>query len=99
VALEQMRERRRALASLTAAGVPVKVLARSLLWQMAVPVLPAVVVSVLTGLVMTLLVFRLTPDPVTMDWPGGAAALVLLVTLSTLPALRAATRLDALRTE
>jgi hypothetical protein len=44
-------------------------------------------------------VFRLTPDPVTMDWPGGAAALVRLVTLSTLPALRAATRLDALRTE
>jgi CubicO group peptidase (beta-lactamase class C family) len=100
-----MRERRRPLAALAASGVPTGALARSLLWQNAVPVLLAVVVAVVTGIGLAQLVFRMVGDPFTMDWlgvalySGAATVLVLLVTAMTLPTLRSATRLAALRTE
>ena len=105
LALEQMRERRRPLAALAASGVPTGTLARSLLWQNTVPVLLAVAVAVVTGIGLAELVFRLIDEPFTMDWPGVAlysgvaTVLVLLVTATTLPTLRSATRLAALRTE
>jgi hypothetical protein len=50
-------------------------------------------------------VFQLIHDPFTIDWPtvglfsGFAAVLVVLVTALTLPTLRSATRLAALRSE
>jgi hypothetical protein len=50
-------------------------------------------------------VLRLIYAPPMVDWPGVvlfagvAAALVLAVTAATLPTLRGATRLSALRTE
>jgi hypothetical protein len=105
LALEQMRERRRPLAALAASGVPTGALARSLLWQNTVPVLLAVVVAVVTGIGLAQLVFRMVGDPFTMNWlgvarySGAATVLVLLVTAMTLPTLRSATRLAALRTE
>jgi ABC-type antimicrobial peptide transport system permease subunit len=103
--LEQVRERRRPLAMLAAAGVPRSVLARSLLWQTAVPVVLGVVVAVGVGIAIAGLVIRLTGQALRIDWPtigtfaGVAVALVLLVTACSLPSLRAATRLAALRTE
>jgi hypothetical protein len=105
LALEQVRERRRALAALAATGVPTGTLARSLLWQNTVPVLLAVVVAVATGIGLAGLVFQLVDQPFYMDWlsvaifSGIAAVLVLAVTALTLPTLRSATRLTALRIE
>jgi ABC-type lipoprotein release transport system permease subunit len=105
LALEQMRERRRPLAALAATGVPNGTLARSLLWQNTVPVVVGVAVAVLVGLGLAALVFQLIGDPFTLDWPtiglfsGIAAVLVVLVTVLTLPTLRSATRLAALRSE
>ena len=81
------------------------VLARSLLWQNVVPVLLAVVVAVITGVGLAELVFRLIDEPFTMDWvsvgsySAVATVLVLSVTAMTMPTLRSATRLAALRTE
>jgi hypothetical protein len=103
--LEQVRERRRPLAMLAAAGVPRAVLARSLLWQTAVPVVLGVVVAVGVGIAIAALVIRLAGQALRIDWPtivtfaGVAVALVLLVTACSLPSLRTATRLAALRTE
>jgi hypothetical protein len=105
LALEQIRERRRPLAVLAASGVPRGVLARSLLWQVALPIGLGVVVAVLTGVGLAWLILRLSNDPLSVDWAGvgllaaGAALLVLLVTAMTLPFLRGATRLTSLRTE
>ncbi|HEX5120483.1 MAG TPA: FtsX-like permease family protein [Pseudonocardiaceae bacterium] len=105
LALEQVRERRRPLAMLSASGVPRSVLARSLLWQVALPVAVAVVASIGTGVLLAALVLRLNHLNLTLDWPiigtfsAVAALLVLLVTAATLPALRGATRLSAMRTE
>jgi predicted lysophospholipase L1 biosynthesis ABC-type transport system permease subunit len=105
LALEQVRERRRPLAMLSASGVPRGVLARSLLWQIAVPVVLGVVAAIATGIGLAALVLRLTSTVFQLDWAdvglfsGAAAVLVLLVTAATLPALRNATRLSALRTE
>lgn len=105
LALEQVRERRRPLAMLVAAGVPRSVLARSLLWQVALPVAISVVTAVATGILLAVLVLRLSATHVVLDWAtimtfsGVAVALVLLVTVATLPALRGATRLSAHRME
>lgn len=105
LALEQVRERRRPLAMLSASGVPRAVLARSLLWQVAVPVAVGVLAAVATGIGLALLVLRITRTSLVLDWADvgifsvAAAVLVLLVTAATLPALRSATRLSSLRTE
>jgi predicted lysophospholipase L1 biosynthesis ABC-type transport system permease subunit len=105
LALEQVRERRRPLAMLSASGVPRAVLARSLLWQVAVPVVLGVLAAIVTGVGLALLVLNLTSTPILLDWAdvgvfsAAAVLLVLLVTAATLPALRNATRLAALRTE
>jgi hypothetical protein len=105
LALEHIRERRRTLAMLTASGVPRGVLGRSLLWQVALPIALGVVVALATGIGLAALVMRLTRDPMVVDWAGvallcaGAIALSLLVSAMTMPFLRNATRLSALRTE
>jgi ABC-type antimicrobial peptide transport system permease subunit len=105
LALEHIRERRRTLAMLTASGVPRGVLGRSLLWQVALPIVLGVVVALLTGIGLAALVMRLTEDPMVVDWAGvallcaGAIALSLLISAMTMPFLRNATRLSALRTE
>lgn len=105
LALEHIRERRRSLAVLTASGVPRGVLARSLLWQVALPITLGVAMAILTGTGLAALMMRLTEQPLAIDWPGvtlmsaGAVALTLLVSAMTLPFLKNATRLTTLRTE
>jgi hypothetical protein len=105
VGLEQTRERRRAIAGLAATGVPIRTLVRSLLWQNAIPMLLAVVLSVTAGVGLALLVFRMMELRVMVDWSSigimsaTAAVVSLLITVLTLPTLRSATRLAALRTE
>ena len=105
LALEQIRERHRPLAALAAAGVPRAVLARSLLWQTAIPVVVATAVANVIGIGLAALVLHSTKSPIALDWPGiamldaAAIAMVLLITVLTLPSLRTATRLTALRSE
>jgi hypothetical protein len=105
-AWEQLRERRRSLAALMANGVGRGVLARSLLWQMAIPVAVAVVVAVLAGLVLDWLLLTLVVHrPMVVDVPtilvltATAAVAVLGVTAVTLPALWRTTSLENLREE
>ncbi|ONI81329.1 hypothetical protein ALI144C_20645 [Actinosynnema sp. ALI-1.44] len=103
VALEQMRERRRSLAVLTANGVPRSVLAKALLWQTSIPVAVAVLVASVAGVLLAALLLVATARPVVFDWmtvalSGGAAlGSVLVVTVLTLPALWQATSTTALR--
>jgi hypothetical protein len=105
LALEHIRERRRTLAMLTASGVPRGVLGRSLLWQVALPIALGTVVALATGLGLAALVMRLVEETMVVDWAGvallsaGAVALSLMVSAMTMPFLRNATRLTALRTE
>ncbi|WNV82425.1 FtsX-like permease family protein [Umezawaea sp. Da 62-37] len=105
LAFEQIQERRKPLAMLVASGVGLGVLARSLLWQVAVPIVLGVGVSVLTGLGMAALILRIAGLPLSVDWlgvgalAGGAALVTFAVTAMTLPFLRSATRLTSLRAE
>ncbi|MGW3997366.1 ABC transporter permease [Amycolatopsis sp. NPDC004772] len=105
-AAEQLRERRRSLAALRAGGVGRGVLARSLLWQLAIPVAVAVVVAVLAGLgldwlLLTLVVHRpMVVDVATIGLLAvTAAAAVPAVTAVTLPALWRTSSLEHLREE
>ncbi|WP_328615396.1 ABC transporter permease [Amycolatopsis sp. NBC_00355] len=105
-AWEQLRERRRSLAALMANGVGRGVLARSLLWQMAIPVAVAVVIAVLAGLVLDWLLLTLVVRrPMVVDVPtilaltATAAVAVLGVTAATLPALWRTASLEHLREE
>ena len=105
LALEQVRTRRRPLAVLAAGGVPRSTLAWSVLWQNTVPLAVAVVVAVVVGSGTGLLLQRASRTPLTLDPTGigalvaGIVAVVLLVTLCTLPAVRRATGATGLRAE
>ncbi|WP_199431981.1 FtsX-like permease family protein [Qaidamihabitans albus] len=103
----QISERRRPLAAMSAGGVPRGVLARSLLWQNAVPMVFGVLVAVGVGIGVAALITRLLGNgmPLLLDgafiagMAGAAVVLVLGVTAATLPALRSATSVKALRAE
>lgn len=105
VALEQIRERRRALAVLAANGVQRFVLARSLLWQTAVPIAVAVVVALVSGLVLAGLLLYVTRQPISFDWAtiaifvATAIVAVLVSTGCTLPSLWRAANAEGLRDE
>ncbi|CRK60287.1 putative integral membrane protein [Alloactinosynnema sp. L-07] len=106
LALEHIRERRRPLAILAASGVPTGALARSLFWQIAVPIGLGVVLALAVGLSLGGLIMRLSSStPYQVDWAGvgvmtaAAVVLGLLVSVLTLPFLRGATRLSSMRTE
>ncbi|MFD9863340.1 FtsX-like permease family protein [Streptomyces alboflavus] len=102
--LEQLRERKRLLAALTAFGTRRSSMAWSVLWQTAVPVVLGLGLAVTGGLALGAVMCRMVDKGVT-DWlvflPLGAAgaALVAVVTLLSLPALWRMMRPDGLRTE
>ncbi|MEU5948858.1 ABC transporter permease [Micromonospora sp. NPDC047465] len=103
--LEQLRERRRLLAMLVAVGTRRGTLSWSVLWQTAVPVVIGLVLAVVFGLGLGAVLLRMVREPVTVAWPalgistGLGAAVVLLVTGLSLPALWRLTRPDGIRTE
>ena len=105
VGLEQVRERRRPLAAMAASGVSRGTLARSLVWQNAIPLVISTVVSVSTGILLGVLVTRVFGGEVAYDWTGIgivtgiSVGLVVLVTALMLPSLRRATGALGLRTE
>ncbi|GAB2824600.1 ABC transporter permease [Lentzea nigeriaca] len=105
VALEQVRERRRPLAVMAASGVPRGTLARSLLWQNALPLAISTAVSLATGIGLGVLVIRVFGAEVAFDWAGIGlitgivVGLTFAVTALTLPSLRRATGALGLRSE
>lgn len=105
LAQEQVRERRRAIGALSATGVPVRVVMRSLLWQNGIPLLLGIGVATGTGVIIAAMGTRLAGGPMVVDWTavgvlaGAAVTVVLLVTASTWGAVRSAARLESLRTE
>ncbi|MGW3161066.1 ABC transporter permease [Streptomyces sp. NPDC001089] len=103
--LEQLRERRKLLAALVAFGTRRRTLSLSILWQTAVPVALGLALACATGLALGAVLQRMVNRPVHFDWQavgamtGIGAAVVLGVTLVSLPPLWRMMRPDGLRTE
>ncbi|GGY00296.1 membrane protein [Streptomyces minutiscleroticus] len=103
--MEQLRERRKLLASLVAFGTRRRTLGLSVLWQTAVPIALGLALACLTGLALAAVLLRMVGRPVAFDWTsvaamtGIGAGVVLLVTLLSLPPLWRMMRPDGLRTE
>ncbi|MFF9178846.1 ABC transporter permease [Streptomyces sp. NPDC014793] len=103
--LEQLRERRKLLSSLVAFGTRRRTLGLSVLWQTAVPIVLGLLLSSAVGLTLGAVLLKMTATPVTVDWAsvlamsGAGAAVVLAVTLLSLPPLLRLMRPDGLRTE
>ncbi|CAL9515553.1 hypothetical protein SUDANB58_03740 [Streptomyces sp. enrichment culture] len=103
--LEQLRERRRLLSALVAFGTRRRTLSLSVLWQTAVPVALGLLLASVVGIALGSVLLRMSAAPVRVDWAGVlgmtgvGAAVVLLVTLLSLPPLLRLMRPDGLRTE
>ncbi|MFD0166136.1 FtsX-like permease family protein [Streptomyces decoyicus] len=104
-ALEQLRDRARALSALDALGTPRAVLGRSVLWQTAVPVALGLALALGCGLALGSLLLHMVNRALQTDWwgilvlTGTAAAVVLGVTVLSLPLLWRLMRPDGLRAE
>ena len=104
-ALDQLRERRRLLAVLVAFGTRRSTLSWSLLWQSAVPVGLGLAVAVLTGIGLGAVLLRLVGTTFHVAWldvfamVAVGAAVVVLVTVASLPVLFRTARPEGLRTE
>ncbi|MEV6807242.1 FtsX-like permease family protein [Streptomyces sp. NPDC051132] len=103
--LEQLRERRKLLSSLVAFGTRRRTLGLSVLWQTAVPITLGLLLAAAVGLTLGTVLLKMTATPVLVDWTGvlamtgAGAAVVLTVTLLTLPPLLRMARPTGLRTE
>ncbi|MEV8308432.1 FtsX-like permease family protein [Streptomyces flavidovirens] len=102
--LEQLRERRRLLSVLVAFRTRRATLGWSVLWQTAVPITLGLALAVVGGLALGAAVLSLIGKPVSDWWvflpfAGAGAALILAVTLLSLPPLWRLMRPDGLRTE
>ncbi|MFF7636167.1 ABC transporter permease [Kitasatospora sp. NPDC008050] len=103
--LEQLRERRRTLAVLTAFGTRTRTLACALLCQSVVPVLLGLALAVTSGLALGTALLFLAKVPIGFAWgdialmAGAGALAVLLITALSLPALLRRTGPAGLRYE
>ncbi|MFF4832097.1 ABC transporter permease [Streptomyces sp. NPDC001315] len=103
--LEQLRERRKLLSALVAFGTRRRTLSLSVLWQTAIPIALGLLLATAVGLTLGTVLLKMTGTPVGVDWAsvlsmtGSGAAVVLLVTLLSLPPLIRLMRPDGLRTE
>lgn len=102
--VEQLRERRRLLSVLIAFGTRRATLGWSVLWQTAVPIILGLALAVVGGLALGAAVLSLIEKSVSDWWvflpfAGAGAALILVVTLLSLPPLWRLMRPDGLRTE
>ncbi|RPK54047.1 FtsX-like permease family protein [Streptomyces sp. ADI96-02] len=103
--LEQLRERRKLLAALVAFGTRRRTLSLSVLWQTAVPVALGLVLAATIGLGLGAALLTMTGEAVRVDWAGVLSmtgmgvAVVLAVTLCSLPLLLRLMRPDGLRAE
>jgi hypothetical protein len=98
---EGLLERRRSDVALHAAGVPLSVLRRSVLWQVALPVLPATALAVVVTTVFDLVVFGSyvvsVPGLLALTLPLAATGAAVLAATGTLPLLRGALDVQRLR--
>ncbi|MEU8708495.1 FtsX-like permease family protein [Streptomyces sp. NPDC048565] len=102
--LEQLRERKRLLSVLVAFGTRRVTLGWSVLWQTAVPVIVGLVVATAGGLGLGVVVTWMLDKTVTRWWlflpmAGAGGALIVAVTVLSLPLLWRLMRPDGLRTE
>ncbi|MGC9495172.1 ABC transporter permease [Streptomyces sp. WG7] len=103
--LEQLRERKKLLSALVAFGTRRRTLSMSVLWQTAVPIALGLLLAVVVGLTLGTVLLKMTSTPVGVDWAGVlamtgiGAAVVLVVTLLSLPPLLRLMRPEGLRTE
>ncbi|MFF8193899.1 ABC transporter permease [Streptomyces bobili] len=103
--LEQLRERRKLLSALVAFGTRRRTLTMSVLWQTAIPIGLGLLLASVVGITLGAVLLRMSDTPVGVDWPtvlamaGAGAAVVLAVTLLSLPPLLRLMRPDGLRTE
>ncbi|MFD8799434.1 ABC transporter permease [Streptomyces atroolivaceus] len=102
--LEQLRERRRLLSVLVAFGTRRVTLGWSVLWQTAVPVVISLLIATAGGLGLGAVMTWMLAKTVTRWWlflplAGAGGALVVAVTLLSLPLLWRLMRPDGLRTE
>ncbi|MFJ4202353.1 ABC transporter permease [Streptomyces sviceus] len=103
--LEQLRERKKLLSALVAFGTRRRTLSLSVLWQTAIPIVLGLLLAMVVGLTLGVVLLRMTGTGVRVDWPsvlsmtGVGAAVVLVVTLLSLPPLLRLMRPDGLRTE
>jgi hypothetical protein len=103
--LEQLRERKKLLSALVAFGTRRRTLSLSVLWQTAIPILLGLLLASVVGLTLGTVLLKMTGTPVHVDWTGVlsmagiGAAVVLAVTLCSLPPLLRLMRPEGLRTE
>ena len=103
--LEQLRERRKLLSALVAFGTRRRTLTMSVLWQTAIPIGLGLLLASAVGITLGAVLLRMSDTPVVVDWPTvlamacAGAAVVLAVTLLSLPPLLRLMRPDGLRTE
>ncbi|MEH0514079.1 ABC transporter permease [Streptomyces sp. B21-106] len=103
--LEQLRERKKLLSALVAFGTRRRTLGLSVLWQTAVPIALGLLLAMAVGLTLGTVLLKMTRTTVRVDWgsvlamTGFGAAVVLMVTLVSLPPLLRLMRPDGLRTE
>lgn len=103
--LEQLRERKKLLSALVAFGTRRRTLGLSVLWQTAVPIVLGLLLASVVGLTLGTVLLKMTSTPVRVDWAGVlsmtgiGAAVVLAVTLCSLPPLLRLMRPEGLRTE
>ncbi|GAA3136704.1 ABC transporter permease [Streptomyces echinatus] len=103
--LEQLRERRKLLSSLVAFGTRRRTLSMSVLWQTAVPIALGLLLASVVGLTLGTVLLEMVDATVSVDWAsvlsmtGAGAAVVLAVTLLSLPPLLRMMRPEGLRTE
>ncbi|MFI9249397.1 ABC transporter permease [Streptomyces sp. NPDC053069] len=103
--LEQLRERRKLLSALVAFGTRRRTLGMSVLWQTAIPIALGLLLAMAMGLTLGAVLLNMVGTTVSVDWPsvlsmtGAGAAVVLTVTLLSLPPLVRLMRPEGLRTE
>jgi hypothetical protein len=103
--LEQLRERRKLLSSLVAFGTRRRTLSMSVLWQTAIPIALGLLLASAVGLTLGGVLLKMVGATVSVDWPsvlsmaGAGAAVVVTVTLLSLPPLLRLMRPEGLRTE
>ncbi|GGY90609.1 ABC transporter permease [Streptomyces poonensis] len=103
--LEQLRERKKLLSALVAFGTRRRTLSLSVLWQTALPIVLGLALAVVVGLTLGTVLLKMTNVPLAVDWTGVltmtgfGAAVVLAVTLLSLPPLLRLMRPEGLRTE
>ncbi|MFJ5221747.1 FtsX-like permease family protein [Streptomyces sp. NPDC088400] len=102
--IEQLRERRRLLSVLVAFGTRRATLAWSVLWQTAVPVVVGTALAIAGGLALGAVLLNMIAKPVGDWWgfvpyAGAGAAVILLVTVLSMPPLWRMMRPEGLRTE